>query len=1056
MRMQVEAEAGEDRAVSTLFYRMPRLTILCMLVVLLGGLGALFTLPRQEDPTLIERFGSIVVLLPGADAERMEALIAEPLEAALMELPELKEVTTTTRNGVVQVVLDIEGGLSEAEVDDAWTLIRQKVEQARQSFPSGTSAPQVRRMYVGAATMIVSLNWSGEGDPSLTVMRRLALDLQDRFRRLPATELTETFGLPAEEVRVIMDAEALSAAGLSFSQAAGSLLSADAKTPAGRLRTSGGTIGVEVEGEFTSVSRIAEVPLLQRQDGTALRLGDVARIEKGLETPTLRAAYDDNHRTVLIAAYISPEQRVDIWAERARAVVADFSHEMPPGLSADIVFDQSVYTTNRLTGLAGNLAVSALIVFLVLFLLMGWRSAMVVGLAMPLTVGLVLIIFNVFGHPLHQMSVTGLVISLGLLIDNAIVVVDDIDQWRAKGYSRLNAIRHSLGQLFSPLAASTITTVLAFAPIAMLPGAAGEFIGMVGLSVIYSITASFFLSFTILPALAGWFDRVRGWETGAEKRPHRWWRDGVAIDFISDGYRATIEAVLRFPPLGIFMTLTPAVCALWLVGQMPQQFFPPTERDQFQLLVNMPFGSDLDEAEAVTRRATELMLEMEGVQSVNWVLGEPSPRVYYNAINNTRGVEGFASGWVQLDSARRTHHIVTEIQRQMREEFPEARFLALPFEQGPPADAPIELVLRGPDLETLNRLGDELRSILSETPGVTYTVASLELGAPVLRLKADEAATALAGTRLGDLAYSLSTELEGVYAGSVLEGTEEMPVRIIASDARRQSLMELQSKTVGAAPGAPGTPISALGDMELTPKTATISRRDALRTNQILAYLDPYTLPAPSLAAFQEQLADSDFRLPAGYDMLIGGEAGNSGEALGNLATVGVPLMLVIAGAITLVFNSFRMMLLVITAGVISVFYAFLGVWLFGLPFGFNAIVGSLGLFGISINGSIVVLSLLKANPAAMADDVIAQREVVMDATRHIVATTLTTMGGFVPILMSGDIFWLPLAAGIAGGVGGSAIVSLYFTPAVFRIMTMKPLRRLLLGKEETVPAPAE
>ncbi|MFN7055227.1 efflux RND transporter permease subunit [Hyphomonas sp.] len=1041
----------------TLFFRIPRLTILAILVIFLGGAGALMTLGRQEDPTLVERFGSIVVTLPGADAERMEALIAEPLEAALMELPEVSEVQTTARNGVVQAIIDIDAGLSAAEVDDAWTLVRQKVEQARQAFSPGTSQPDVTRQYVGAATLVVALTWEGREPPPRAVIRRMALDLQDRFQRLPATELTQTFGMPQEEIRVIADPEALSAAGLSLSQAARLLEAADSKNPAGRLRTDGGTVGIEVEGEFTGTRRIRNVPLLQRPDGSAVRVGDIAVVEKGFLDPPVTGALRNNNPSVLVAAYISPMQRVDQWAGRARDIVEDFRADAPPGLNIEIVFDQSSYTTSRLDGLAGNLAMSALIVFAVLFFLMGWRAAIVVGMAMPLTIGLVLILFNVFGHPLHQMSVTGLVISLGLLIDNAIVVTDEFDQARARGMSRHDAIDKSLRHLFAPLAASTLTTALAFAPIAMLPGPAGEFIGMIGISVIYSIVSSFVLAITIVPAMAGWFDRTRGWERGEARRPRRWWRDGMSFGIVTDGYRATIEATLRFPPLGILIAVAPAIAGLYLVGTLPQQFFPPTERDQFQIVMNLPSEADLSETEATARRATDLLNTFPGVRSVNWVLGAPSPRVYYNAINETRGVEGFASGWVQLDSTRRTREIVAEVQARLRSEFPSARILALPFEQGPPADAPIELILRGPDLETLNRLGKEVRALLGETPGVTYTVASLQLGAPVLRLKADEAATAIAGSRLTELAASLSSELEGVPAGSVLEGTEELPVRFIASDARRRSLADLQSKTVGGSAGVSGTPIAALGDMELLPKTAIISRRDGVRTNQILAFLEPFTLPAPSLAQFQERLAASDFSLPPGYDLLIGGEAENSGEAVGNLAAVGIPLMLVMAGAIMLVFNSFRMMFLILASGLISVFYAFFGVWLFNLPFGFNAIVGSLGLFGIAINGSIVVLSLLRASPAAMADDVIAQRDIVVDATRHIVATTLTTMGGFVPILLSGDAFWLPLAAGIAGGVGGSALVALYFTPAIFRIMTLKPVRRIF-GYRPQPPAaiPAE
>ena len=1038
---------------STLFFKLPRLAILAILVVLIGGLGAMLTLGRQEDPTLIERYGYVLTPFPGADAERIEALITEPVEAALMELPEIEDVTSTSRSGFSQVRVEIREDLSEAEVDDTWTLIRGQVEEARAQFPSGVGTPEVERLYVGAATLVVGLTWTGEGDPPLTVMRRLALDLEDQFQRLPGTEETETYGMPVEEVRVVVDPQALSASGLSFRRAAALIASADSKTPAGRLRGEGGTIGFEVGGEFDGISRVRQVPLLQRADGSAVRVADVARVEKGFADPSTQQAYENNLRTVMVGVYISPGQRVDKWAEGAREISENFAASAPPGLKVETIFDQSLYTNDRLNGLAQSLLFSAFIVVLVLFVTMGWRSAIVVGMAIPLTVSLVLILFSLFGHPLHQMSVTGLVISLGLLIDNAIVVVDEFDQLRAKGQNRFEAIRKSLNHLAAPLAASTLTTALAFAPIAMLPGGAGEFVGMIGLSVVFSITASFVVSITVIPAMAGWFDRKRGWETGHAKRPRRWWRDGFTNDFISDGYRASIEMVLRYPPLGILAGVAPAVFGFWLVGQLPSQFFPQTERDQFQVSLQLSPEADIHDTVDLVHRATEMISGIEGVEDVTWVLGQPSPRVYYNIINNTEGVEGFASGWVQLDSNERTHEIVGEVQRRVREEFPSARFLALPFEQGPPADAPIEFRIMGNDFDTLNMIGDQTRAVLGQTPGVTYTVASLELGAPTMRLQADEAASAMAGERLTDIAADLSAELEGVRAGSVLEGTEELPVKVIAPMSRRSGMSDLRSATVG---NGSGTPISALGEVTLVPETAVITRRNGQRMNQILAYLDPYTLPAPVLEDYQARFAETGFHVPAGYEVVVGGEAENSSDAVGNLAAVGVPLVMVMAGAIMLVFNSFRMMLLVLASGFLSLGFAFFGVWLFNLPFGFNAIIGGLGLFGIAMNGSIVVLSLLRANPAAMADDVIAQREVVVDATRHIVATTLTTMGGFVPILLTGDSFWMPLAAGISGGVGGSALLALYFTPAIFRITTAKPVRTAMRHVFNRSEMPAE
>ncbi len=1022
----------------TLFYRLPRLSILFILIALAGAVGSVLTLARQEDPTLVERFGYVLTTLPGADAERIEATVTDPIESAIRELPEVQEVHSVSRANVSQIQITIDEGLSESEVDDAWTLVRSKVDGARSSLPDGTSSPFIRRMYVGASTMLVGLVWEGEGEPELAVMARYARNLSDQFQNLAGTEETETFGVPNEEVRIVIDPQALAAAGLSMNQAAQLIGSADAKAPAGQVRGERSDLGIEVGGAFDGIARIRSVPLQQRADGSALRVGDIADVQKGIEDPATVMNFTDNQRSVMVAAFIQPNQRVDKWSETARALVADFEANSPSEIDVRILFDQSVYTEARLNGLATNLLYSSLIVFLVLFLVMGWRAAIVVGTALPLTVALVLILFNLFGYPLHQMSVTGLVISLGLLIDNAIVVYDEYDQERARGHSILDAIDISLKKLFGPLFASTLTTALAFAPIALMPGAAGEFIGMIGVSVIFSVCASFLVAMTIIPFMAGYFDRQR---KPTDRK--NWFRDGISIDAVTDGYRWTVGAVLRFPVLGLLIGLVPAVIGFGLGGSLPQQFFPQTERDQFQVEITLPPTATIFEAHRATELATDLLYTYPNVEMVNFTLGEAAPRVYYNSFNNTQGVPGFAAGWVQLKDNQSTRIMVRDIQDTLRQEFPGAQFLAVPFEQGPPVDAPIEFFLRGNNLETLNRLGNETRRILAGTPGITYTQASLQLGAPVITIRADEAATAMSGERLAQLANDLRAELEGVPAGSILEGIEEIPVRVIAPPERRSQLADLRSKTIGNGPDGAGTSIASLGEITLDPQTAVITRVDGRRTNQIYGFIEPYSLASPVQADFEARLEAEGFELPAGYDLVIGGEAESQSEAMTNLMSLAIPLILIMAGAVALVFNSFRMAALILFTGVLSVGLAFGGVWMFNLPMGFNAIVGALGLLGIAINSSIVVLSLLQGSEAARNDDVIAQREIVVGATRHIVATTLTTMGGFVPIILTGDVFWLPLATAIAGGVAGSALLALYFAPAAYRIMTMKPVYRL-------------
>ena len=1042
---------------TTLFYRLPRLTILSIIVVLISGFFAILTLGRQEDPTLVERFGFVLTTLPGADAERMEATVTEPIEQRLMELPEVAEVQAVSRANTSQISIEIAEDLNATQVDNAWTLIRQQVQLAEAELPPGTTKPFIEQVYVGAATMTVALTWESEGDPQLAVMARLAEGLEDRFRALGATEETEIMGLPEEEVRVVADPEALAAAGLSMNDAARLIAAADSKAPAGEVRGSRSNVGLEIDGEFDGVARIRAIPLTQNANGTALRVGDVAEVVKGIEDPPTKLAFSNGKRAVFVTAYIQSNQRVDLWAQAARDMVEEFAVSVPSDISVVPIFDQSKYTESRLNGLAFNLLMSALLVFTVLFFVMGWRAAIVVGTALPLTVALVLTVFTFFKYPLHQMSVTGLVISLGLLIDNAIVVVDEYEQERLHGRSILEAIDEALKKLFGPLFASTLTTVLAFAPIAFMPGAAGEFIGMIGTSVMLSVIMSFLVAMTVIPALAGMFDRKpvpgeRSW----------FWRDGIKFSVLTDGYRWTIERVLRNPLLGILVGVIPVAMGFYLAGQLPSQFFPQTERDQFQIDISLNPSATIYEAQDIVQEVNSFLRDQyPNIEGIHFVVGEPGPRVYYNSMNNTEGVPGYANGFVQLANNETTRILVTDVQETLRREFPQAQILATPFEQGPPVPAPIAFSIKGDNLDVLNELGNQARQILAQTPGVTFTSSRLQVGAPVVTLQADETATAMSGVRLTGLASEIRAELEGVRAGSILEGVEEIPVRVIAPEARRSELADLRSKTISNARPGGGTPLSALGILTLKPETATIVRLDGKRINEVFGYVQPYALPAPINETFKQRLEASGFELPPGYEWIEGGISSDGNDAITSLASLAVPLVLVMLGAVALVFNSFRMAFLVMGVGFMSMGLAFGGVWMFNLPLGFNAILGALGLLGISINGTIVVLSLLTHNEAARNDDVIAQREVVVAATRHIVATTLTTMGGFVPIILQGDVFWMPLATGIAGGVAGSAILALYFTPAVYRIMTMKPLQRsfrVLTGRGWQHPArvPAE
>ncbi|MFW5661361.1 MAG: efflux RND transporter permease subunit, partial [Oceanicaulis sp.] len=939
---------------ATLFFRFPRLTVLTLFLVVVAGAAALAVVGRQEDPSLTERFGNVIVPFPGADAARVEALVTDPIEAELMELVEVEEVQSISRANIALIDVSVREDLDMAEVEQAWTKIRDAVSSVAGRLPDGAGPAEVDRFYMGAATLMVALRWR-EGEAGFGPLARLSNELADRLRAVDGTDETAIFGAPEEEVRVTIDPEASAALGLTPADVAVVLSRSDAKTPAGRL--SGGALDmtVDVAGAFDGLDRLRGAAIAAR-DGRFVALGDIARIERAERSPPASRALLNGDRVILVAGYLEPGLQVSAWDARAQDAVAAFA-AANPGVEVRIVFAQAEYVVDRLAGLAINLGFSALIVFAVLFLMMGWRAALITGSALPLTVLLVILLINISGEPLHQMSVTGLVVALGLLIDNAIVVVDDYRLLRARGLERLAAMEKAVKTLFGPLLASTLTTIFAFAPIALMPGTAGEFIGMIGTSVIFAVASSFVLAFTVILALAAWFDDGRA---GAHDQP--WWRDGLRSKPLARVYRMALDGVIAQPLLGLAVGIMLPVAGFAAATTLPGQFFPQTERDMFQLRLVGPPSSSIEETERRVQAATAHLNTYDEVLDIAWVLGESGPRVYYNMIAGVSGRPNYAQGFVRTRSEAATRRIVSTLQEELRALFPESQLLALPFEQGPPAPAPIELTVLGPSLSVLDTLAGDIRLILAGTPGVTFTEAGLVTGEPVARLGADEAEAELAGLRLTDLAGRLRANIDGATGGSVLEGVEELPVRVIAPPDRRRAPDRLGETPLPVTPGEPASSIAAFGGFTLRAETAVITRQNGERSNAVYGFLAPYVLPAPALEDFFARVDEAGLEMPAGYRLEVGGEAENQGEAMADLMSTAGPLLVLMVAAVVLAFNSFRYAAIIFTVGFLSAGLAMFGVWLFGTPLGFNAIVGALGLVGLSINGTIVVLSALRAD----------------------------------------------------------------------------------------------
>ena len=1021
------------------FHSNPRLLYLTISLIIVSGLSSFAILPRMEDPLLVRRGAFVHTLFPGADPVLVESQVTELIENELSEISEIKEIRSTSRESISTIAIELRDEVVDG--DQVWSKVRDRIGDAEGLLPAGSLKPRFERMEFKAFAALTALRWQPKsGEVNYAVLKRWGEELEDRLQSLAGTEKVEYFGLPAEEVLVTLNSEQLGALNLSVAEVSQQITAADPKVAAGQLRGSNEDLLIEVAGKLDSIQRIENIPIRYQGDGGFTRLSDIATVKRTAADPPSSLSIVNGERSIVLGSYIRENLRIDRWNAELQATLDSFEQELPAGVALDRLFNQNDYVASRLTTLINNLLLGAGAVFLVILVLMGWRSAVVVSVALPLAALMVLFGMRLMSIPIHQMSVTGLIIALGLLIDNAIVIVEEMTIKIRNGKSPSEAVTASVRHLALPLFGSTVTTAFAFAPIALMPGPAGEFVGAIAVSVIIAIFSSLFLAMTVIPAIS-----ARLIKPAKQGEPRSGWRDGFSNDRLAAWYRSSLSFVFHRPLLGVLLGLVLPVLGFFGATQLNEQFFPPADRDQLHIEVELGPTSSVENTLRTTNQIRDLLLQDPDIRRIDWFIGESAPSFYYNLIPRRSNVSQYAQAIVQLKSLEGQKQKIHQLQSLLDAKFAHARVLVRQLEQGPPFDAPVEVRLFGPDLDGLKTLGDEVREILVGTPGVTHTRTELDDTLLKVALDVNLEAAKAAGLSLTDIASQLNAATEGEVGGSIIEATEELPVRVRLDDRNRTKFTNLASLDIinPQAIGSNGTqyqgvPVTALGKFKTTADFGAIQHIDGMRMNEVQAFSPAGVLPSTVLTAFKQRLAASDFMLPAGYSLKFGGESAKRDEAVRNLmANVGILAVLMVA-TLVLSFGSFRMAIIVGCVGLLSIGLGLGALWVFGFPFGFTAIIGAMGLMGVAINDSIVVLAAIQGTPKANTGDREAVVETVSVATRHIVSTSLTTMAGFAPLILGGGGFWPPLAVAIAGGVCGATILALYFAPSAYLLLLCK------------------
>lgn len=1027
---------------AALFFDNRYLLVLAIVVTLVAGLSAVTSLPRLEDPVITNRNPLIITVFPGASADRVEALVTEKIEDELDEIDDIKKIDSISRAGISIVRIELLDAVTKDDLDAISSEIRDKISDASDQFPREVLPPDFddKRNAV-AYTLIKALRWddSSRGAEDFGILSRRADELADQLRSIGGTELVRIYGQPAEEVEVLVAPEKLAQIGLTPRDVAAALQRADVKVPAGQLRGKSSSLLVEVEGKIDSIDRVREVIVLQDNLRT-IRVGDLATVRKSWRDPAFQMGYTEGQRSIFVAARIAENQRVDNWDVKAEAVVENFIEASGSAVRVDTIFRQNDYTTARLAELVGNLILGGLVVMVVIFFTMGWRRSLIVSSAIPLTAAATLFVISLQGGQLHQMSIFGMIIALGLLIDTAIVITDEIRKFLEQGLSRREAVIAALHHLFVPLLSSTLTSVLAFMPILLLPGGAGDFVGSIGGSVIIAISASFVLSLTVIAALAGIFSAKKS-EREKKHRSPRWMREGLTLPWLTTAMRKLIRVSVQYPLVGILLGAAVPVLGFYFASTLSSQFFPRTDRDMFTIEITSESVTSIEESASLSRQVEEHVRSHDGIEKVHWLAGASFPPVYYNLIESQDNSPGYVMGVVDADNFDTVARLVPVLQDELNFAFPSARIQVTKFAQGPPANADVEIRIVGPSIKQLQQLGDEVQRRLAEHPEIVHAESTLTRGEPKLWFRPDEKAVRAAGIDLSSVADQLQTSLEGLIGGTMLEAVEELPVRVRVPGETRSQIDTIEDLRIVGANGAM-IPLRAIGTFELKSETGAITRRNGERANYVRGYAAAGALAIDITNDILTSLEEDGFQLPTGYRLQIGGESENQADAVGNLLLYLPVIVTVTIAILILSFRSVRMALILMASAFLSVGFGLFATWFMDFPLSFNTILGCIGLVGLAFNDNIVALAAIHSNEKAKKGDVDAIVEEVLGCGRHLISTTLTTIGSFLPLLiLIGGQFWPPLAIVLAGGVGGATFLAAVFTPAAYRLIVARKYR---------------
>lgn len=1019
--------------------RYPRIVGLGTLLCVVFGLFSFGLLPRQENPSIRDRHLAVDTYLPGAEPAKVELLVTKVLEDAIAEVDDIESIFSQSGQGSSFLLVELN---AEAAIEARFQEVRGKIEEARARFPPGTSDPDVTIDTIFTHTMILVLT----GDAvAPTVLRKEAKTFKRQLELLPDVRSVSLLGEPEEEIAVEVDLRALSQKGVPLSAVAAALKARNVLLPGGELPVGTLRSPLQTSGAYASVDEIGATYLGANADGLPIQLADVCTITRRLKEPDVLVR-TNGRRGVSLAIQMLPHRSAIRLGEQVRGLMAEYQPTMPAGMAVHVAADEPTYVRDRLALLSNSLIVGMVLVVGLVILGMGWRSGLIVSVSIPLSLIIAMGGLSIAGIALHQISIAALVIAIGLVVDEAIVVTDNIQRHRDLGCSPNEAAVKGLGEIHTAILAGAFTTMAAFIPLGLIAGDIGDFVRSIPIAVSIMLVASVTVAHYVTPLLAAgmhwWAERGHHVRPPERHRAEPVYRK--ALQFVSAHSWVALVGFTLFFASSLF-----AVKAFLL----PPVYFGEADRHQFLIRVHLPTGSPVEETDAIMRQVEARLAEHQDIADWTVYVGAGAPKFYYNKFTEGRNE---SRGMVVVNTKpslrfERTPALAASLDHELKETLVGARVRVDALEQGYASDRDIEIYIQGDNLEVLRELGRRVRTVVAGVDGIENAEDSFGYDPLTLDVQVDNAKANLLGITHANVATTLRTAVDGVTATTFREDDEEIDIVVRLAAGQRGSIADLETLQVFS-PRTGGTvPLAHIASLVPTWTTRSIQRWKHKREAVVSADVRDRRVIAAT--ADIRRAVTEQVTLPSGYDISYQGEekrVRDSMLSLGRAALLAVFLIYIILVA---QFNSLVQPLLIILAIPMALTGAAWGLAITGNALGFMAFVGFISLTGIVVNDSIVLLDYinrLRRRGYAL------EAAVITGATtrlRPVVLTSVTTIGGLLPLSLTGGTFWAPFGYAMIFGLAASTVLTLLVQPAAY--LTLERYRGRGARPSAGVEAPA-